>query len=376
MDISILVNNYNYANYIDKCIDSINISNNKYNVEIIVYDDGSNDTSLEVLKRYQDKILLIKNKNYGHSPNINQANAIYQAFLHSTGEIICLLDSDDYFNSEKIDKVFRLFKENQSYDVIQHQLAEVDLHGNLTGAIVPVLKKVIDYRAYINNTESLFHLFSTTSSLCFRRRFLEKVLPLKEDDCELIWADTRLMQIASLTTKILTINEPLSYYRIHGENNFANKLGNEINYKKYVDQLYAFFNSQAKNNNFPCVEFSETRYLENTFFYNNINDSKVIDFLNNVNDSYIMIWGAGEAGQSVLHALQKKKKSIQGFIDNDSRKWGSLIMGKPVISPEEVTFISNTRIIVSPYHAYDAIKSILERNNLNEGYQFIDPYIR
>ena len=48
---SILINNYNYSQYLDYCIFSL-LSQTYKNIEIILYDDGSSNDSLEIAKKH------------------------------------------------------------------------------------------------------------------------------------------------------------------------------------------------------------------------------------------------------------------------------------------------------------------------------------
>ncbi|MCR8660522.1 glycosyltransferase [Paenibacillus endoradicis] len=367
---SVLINNYNYADYLEECIQSV-LDQTYEDIEIIVYDDGSTDNSLDVLSQFSNIKVILK-ENYGKSHNLNQMNAVYQAYQQSKGDYIFLLDSDDLFKEDKIEKIISAFKSHPHVEAIQHSLEEVNKYSESLHSIVPVLKDVTNYKEYIYTTESLFHLFSTTSALAFRRSFLQRVLPLKEDELSYIWMDTRLMQLATVHSQIFTIREPLTYYRKHGKNAWSS-LGDLDVHDKYTLQLYEFFNSVAVENNLPRLKYSVNNFLENTFFYNNTDVKKCDEFISN---NEYWIWGAGEAGQSVCHALRKQQGELLGFIDSDLRKQNQLIMDRKIYAPEDVYYKKNIKIIVSPYHAYDAIKKVLKNKEISEGLQFIDPFIR
>ncbi|WP_418301553.1 glycosyltransferase [Lysinibacillus fusiformis] len=369
---SVLINNYNYAPYLTECIQSV-LDQAYSDIEIIVYDDGSTDNSLEILSKFKN-IKVISNSNYGKGHCLNQMNAVYQAFKESTGEVVFLLDSDDYFKKEKVEKVINLFKEHPNIDVIQHPLEEVDVNGISKGNIVPVLKNIQDYKNYIYQTESLFHLFSTTSALVFKRSFLENVLPLEEDKFSYIAVDTRLMQLSALSASIFTIFEPLTYYRKHGEND-SGKLGDISQHRMYTKELYSFFNRSAVKNGHSSISYSYDKYLENTYFYHNLSKEKCVQFIMKNPEKEYFIWGAGEAGQSVYHALKNSGLNLQGFIDSDERKQNCLVMDKEVLSPSSIYGENNICILVSPFHSYETIATILKNQNYIENEHFISPYM-
>src|ERR1700733_6356835 len=96
--VTILINNYNYGRYLSKAIESA-LAQNYSDFEIIVVDDGSTDESREVIARYAGKIKPVLKLNGG------QASAFNAGYAASRGDIICLLDSDDWFLPGKVGAV-------------------------------------------------------------------------------------------------------------------------------------------------------------------------------------------------------------------------------------------------------------------------------
>ncbi|MGO7209026.1 glycosyltransferase family 2 protein, partial [Rhizobium ruizarguesonis] len=60
--LSVLINNYNYARFVGRAIDSV-LSQDAHNVEIIVVDDGSTDQSRSVLEAYDSRVKVIFQEN-------------------------------------------------------------------------------------------------------------------------------------------------------------------------------------------------------------------------------------------------------------------------------------------------------------------------
>ena len=91
--LSILIVNYNGAKFIAQCLHSIAESNLNYAYEVIVVDNDSKDTSLDVLKTYQNQITLIESKeNLGFSKGNNKAAE------HAKGSHYLLLNLDLIMN--------------------------------------------------------------------------------------------------------------------------------------------------------------------------------------------------------------------------------------------------------------------------------------
>ena len=100
MKASVVIANYNNSKFISECLNSLNNQTYK-NIEIIFFDDNSQDDSLEIIKKFSN-IKIIENKTQTKFGSFNQMNAFKKSIQSCTGDIIFLLDSDDFFRSLKI----------------------------------------------------------------------------------------------------------------------------------------------------------------------------------------------------------------------------------------------------------------------------------
>ena len=96
--VSILINNYNYAEFLTQAIDSA-IAQTYAPTEIIVVDDGSIDHSRQIIAGYGERIVPVLKQNAG------QASAFNAGVARSRGDILCFLDSDDYFARNKVAEI-------------------------------------------------------------------------------------------------------------------------------------------------------------------------------------------------------------------------------------------------------------------------------
>ena len=86
MKASIVIANYNNANFIEECINSLNSQTYK-NIEIIFFDDNSNDNSIDIIKKFPN-VKTIQNKIQTKYGSINQMNAFKKSVELSTGDIV------------------------------------------------------------------------------------------------------------------------------------------------------------------------------------------------------------------------------------------------------------------------------------------------
>lgn len=117
-EISVIIPAYNTEEYIEKAIESA-LNQSISNIEVIVVDDGSTDNTVPVTKQLQvqDKRLklLINDQNLGVSKTRNRALAEAQ------GNWIAVLDSDDWYARERLDRLLQVAR-TENADIVADDL--------------------------------------------------------------------------------------------------------------------------------------------------------------------------------------------------------------------------------------------------------------
>jgi glycosyltransferase involved in cell wall biosynthesis len=109
--ITIVMPTLNQAKYIEEAIQSI-LSQKYDNLECLVFDGGSTDGTLDILKRYENRLQWWSEKDHG------QADAINKGLKRATGEIVGYLNSDDTLETGSLDKIAKYFLENPEIDLV------------------------------------------------------------------------------------------------------------------------------------------------------------------------------------------------------------------------------------------------------------------
>lgn len=112
--VTVIVPFFNSEKYIRECIESL-VNQTLKELEIICINDGSTDSSFEIVQEYaqrDDRIVLVSKQNtgYGHSMNLGLSLA--------KGEYIGILESDDYVASTMFERLYHVSKE-QDLDFIK-----------------------------------------------------------------------------------------------------------------------------------------------------------------------------------------------------------------------------------------------------------------
>ena len=165
---SILINNYNNKLFFKECVKSC-LNQSYKNIEIIIYDDVSNDGAEKYLKNIKNKKIkkIFNHRKVSKSGAINQLNAIQKSFLKSKGEIVFLLDGDDAFLKNKVKNFISIFEKNKHLEFTQDN------------PIYYYPKKNLKKKRLLKSKKLIFHTwpyFNPTSTMIFRRKFLERLL--------------------------------------------------------------------------------------------------------------------------------------------------------------------------------------------------------
>lgn len=117
--VSVIVPVYNVEDYLNECIDSL-INQTLDDIEIICVDDGSTDSSAEILRGYEDeRIKIITHENGGLSVARNTG------LEHVSGEYIYFIDSDDILCENALEIMYNTSQE-KSLDMLIFKLINFD----------------------------------------------------------------------------------------------------------------------------------------------------------------------------------------------------------------------------------------------------------
>ena len=216
--ISIIIPTFNQGNFIEETILSI-IDQDFKNFEIIIIDGGSNDGTLDIVKKYESDISF-----WISEPDTGQSNAINKGLKKVTGEIVTWLNSDDYYEPGALKSVVKLFEQYPEADIVH---GKSRLFGDkINDQVIGLDRDIVIY-------EYLPYMRFPQPSSFYKKEYLNRECQVNE---QLHYAmDFELLARAIL--KGATIKRTdiiLSHYRLHP----ASKTNHET---KFLDEWTIVF---------------------------------------------------------------------------------------------------------------------------------------
>jgi len=150
--ISVVMPSFNQAAYLEEAICSV-IRQAPYVHEFIVLDGGSDDGSVEIIKKYEADLTY-----WVSQPDGGQSAAIKAGFERATGDVLCWLNSDDAFMPGALRRVSEEFSRDPSIEVVSGYLVYIDAQSHVTEcARVPADARVFHrYGIILINQASTF----------------------------------------------------------------------------------------------------------------------------------------------------------------------------------------------------------------------------
>ncbi len=141
--VTVITPTYNQAQYIAQCIESV-LEQTHRNIEYLIYDACSTDGTDQVIAPYLRDTRII----YRREPDCGQANAINKGLDAAKGDIVCWLNSDDYFfDRDALAKVCAFFASREGVDVVTGDGYSAAADGTLIEPIAVSDASRISHRA-------------------------------------------------------------------------------------------------------------------------------------------------------------------------------------------------------------------------------------
>lgn len=210
-DVTIVIANHNYGRYLDAAVVSA-VDQTSCSVQVVVVDDGSTDSSRDVLRRWEHSVEVVAQDNLG------QGAAFNRGFARADAPAVMFLDADDVLLPAAAKSVADALAA-PGVARVQFPLRCIDADGQPTGRTIPDASLELasgDLRSRVTTAPDDIP-WQPTSGNGFSADVLRRVLPMPETPYR-ISADHYLSNLVALHGDVVALTEPLGCYRVHGAN--------------------------------------------------------------------------------------------------------------------------------------------------------------
>jgi len=218
--VSVIIPAFNRARYIRQTVDSV-LNQTYTNIETIVVDDGATDETREILESYTGKIKILEHpgrQNRGQSASINLG------LDYASGEYVAILDSDDYFEPNKIELQLEYLELHPDIGLIYCNGTAVDSNGEFLHDIYAP-----GHREYNNPENVLLNCYFLLPNNSLVRMSVFKKAGSFDESLRAAQDHDMAIRIAEVT-RLAYLDKSLFHYRRHDEsiskNNAATRWNN------------------------------------------------------------------------------------------------------------------------------------------------------
>lgn len=216
--VSVVTPAYNQADFLRDTLESV-LAQDYPNIEHQVIDDGSTDSTPEILQEYSDRIFVESHQNRGQTPTINKG------WERARGDIVTWLNSDDTFLPGAVSTAVKYFQDHPDVDIVFGDTLFTQADGT---PIEPSRKRTeFDYQFFVRECENPI----AQPSAFIRRKVIDDVGFL--DPKFYYFMDWDFWLRAGLRHRIEYFPGLYSTYRLHKDSKTvaqANKAAPELQY--------------------------------------------------------------------------------------------------------------------------------------------------
>lgn len=303
--VSIITVSYNAVKTIEQTIQSV-LKQSYQNIEYLIIDGQSTDGTQEIIEKYRDSI-----DYYVSEQDSGIYYAMNKGILHATGDVIGIINSDDWYEADAVEKVVRCFNSTDA-GVVFGEIWLIDhnekkqgctRHSKLPPHPAMFVKRDIYQKYGVFDTN-----YRIAADYELTLRFVTKGVLFEHIDE--IFSNFRTSGISNIK-KLECIEET---YQINLK--YADQCSDVIINKSIAEELYGR---------------SKLTYISQN------NPEKVIRILKKQfpePERGIIIFGTGSWGKELHTILKNCSIDIPFFVDNDDSKWGFEFDGTGIFSPE------------------------------------------
>lgn len=314
--VSIITVVYNSVATIEQTI--LSVLNQTYkNIEYIIIDGQSTDGTLQIIEKYRQLITY-----YVSEKDDGLYDAMNKGIKQATGEIVGILNSDDWYENDAVEKVVEYFSE---HDV-----------GLMYGRLMLVYPDGTQKLERLLPLETLWYQIAVSHPTVFIKKSIYEKFGSFSLEYKIAADYELLLRLYCEHVEFGFIDSVLTYFRVggisaqKGEQSYQESMAVSRKYiEKYSDRKEELLNKLAnvrKTDWFYLIIKTDKSLLPrllHMYFQEELCE--------------IMIFGTGDWGTICYELLKDEKIEITLFIDNDLSKKGKLFHNIKIVMPQELS---------------------------------------
>ena len=316
--VSIIIPIYNVENYLKECLDSV-LAQTLTDIEIICVNDGSTDSSLDILRQYVQKdprIKIIDKENSGYGASMNKG------LDTATGEYIGIVESDDFVKNTMFEDLYKMANKN-SLDLVKSDFYYYTTYNNRSRQAGKIKRRTLGKVFNIKNDCRVLKMMPTIWSAIYKRDFL------KENNIRFLetpgasYQDTSFaFKTLSAAKRMMFTNRAYLYYRSDNANSSVKSKGKVFAICDEWEEISRFINERPEIKEVVNDIKLSTQF--NAYMWNAIRiDERFHDeFIDRFQSEFKIYYKNGEIGDNFY---KKVKKAELQMLLNDKESFKKCI---------------------------------------------------
>lgn len=346
--VSIITVCYNSERTIEQTILSV-LGQTYKNIEYIIVDGASKDNTLEIIKKYKQRIKVIS------EPDNGIYHAMNKGIMKSSGDIIGIINSDDWYEENAVELAVQ-YLSNATCDLVHGRYKKVYENG-----IMQEMK--------CGSLEDLRYKMTVLHPTVFVKKTIYEKYGIFNQKFKIAADYDLMLRFYEAGVRMVEIPENISYFRMSGTSN--TNFMTTIEEAKEIALLH--WDGESTELKRKIEKYANCRYVllksKEIMQHTNYDMNEFMLGLFHDKRDYV-IFGAGDLGLECKKFFNKNGCAVQNFIDNDPKKWNIFFAGIDIKSPDFLLEEHKNVIVASAFYE-EEINNQLAGMGYKRGIDFI-----